>query len=71
MSSIVPALMTVYSGQKTLGQIRDHGRNRVLAWADIDGKRVPLGCFADRRSAMQTVSAAHETSIVPLSGILL
>jgi hypothetical protein len=62
--------MSVYSGQKSLGQIRDHGRNHVLAWADVDGKRIPLGCFADRRSAMAAVAATHETSIVPLSGVI-
>jgi hypothetical protein len=71
MSSAIPSLMTVYDGQKSLGQIRDHGRNRVLAWADIDGKRVALGHFADRKSAMAAVVFAHECSLTLSSGVTL
>jgi hypothetical protein len=49
-------LMTVYDGNRALGEIEDHLREGVRANLSVGRSRKPLGTHADRRSAMPAVS---------------
>jgi|HubBroStandDraft_1064217.scaffolds.fasta_scaffold366837_2 hypothetical protein len=51
--------MTVYDGQTAVGEVEDHGPRKILAFATSPlGRRIPLGTFGDRRSAIRAVAAA-------------
>jgi hypothetical protein len=59
-----PAAMTVYNGQVAEGQIEDHGKAGVLAFVYRGARRVQLGIYADRKSAMRAVSDAAKVGEV-------
>jgi hypothetical protein len=53
---ITKSALQVYSGQKFLGEIEDHGRRRVVAFKiDDKGCRRKVGTFATRVLAMRAV----------------
>jgi hypothetical protein len=53
-----PTAMRVYHGQIAEGEIEDHGRAGVLAFVYCGDRRVQVGIFADRGSAMRALGRA-------------
>ena len=59
-----PSPMTVYDGQTAVGEVEDHGPRKILAFATSPlGRRIPLGTFGDRRSAVRAVAAASRRAV--------
>jgi len=52
-------LLSVYDGTLQVGEIEDHGRRRVLAFAIGKRGRVKIGIFANRLEAMRAVSRSR------------
>jgi hypothetical protein len=57
--------MGCYFGTRRDGEIEDHGKAGVIAYVFRHGKRVQLGIFADRRSAIRAVAEAAEAKERP------
>ena len=58
-----PSPMTVYDGQTAVGEVEDHGPRKILAFKTSPlGRRVALGTFGDRRSAIRAVAAASRAA---------
>jgi hypothetical protein len=59
--------MGVYFGTRLDGEIEDHGKAGVIAYVFRNGKRIRLGIFADRRSAIAAVAEDAEKAAAKAS----
>jgi hypothetical protein len=64
-TSPAPAVMSVYDGTTSLGEIEDHGPGDVRAFVGIGDERKPIGAYPDRRTAMRAVSEARKRLMEP------
>jgi hypothetical protein len=55
----VPRL-AVYDGQTLLGEVEDRGRHTVLAFRFDGVRRIKVGVFPDRRTAMRAVVTSKD-----------
>jgi hypothetical protein len=53
-------LLAVYDGAERVGELDDHGRRRVDAFAIVEAKRKHIGTFATRIEAMRAIGRNRE-----------
>jgi len=54
-----PSTMTLYDGRNAIGEIRDCGPGKVMAFHLSEGRRICLGSHKDRRAAREAIEARH------------
>jgi len=52
--------MTVYKNGRGIGEIRDFGVGRIMAYDFTESDRIGLGFFPTRKAAREAIEARHD-----------
>jgi len=53
-------VMTVYKNGRGIGEIRDFGVGRIMAYDFTESDRIGLGFFPTRKAAREAIEARHD-----------